>query len=108
DHDDHSGHDHHHHGDFKQKFLSSLFFGIPLLFLASMMCITLPFQFTFPSSDWVVLIFATILFLYGGQPFLSGAADELKARKPGMMTLVAMGISVAYVYSLFAFYMNHF
>src|SRR5699024_5812818 len=108
DHDDHSGHDHHHHGDFKQKFFISLIFGIPILFLAPMMGITLPFQFTFPSSDWVVLIFATILFLYGGQPFLSGAADELKARKPGMMTLVAMGISVAYVYSLFAFYMNHF
>src|SRR5690625_2425294 len=108
DHDDHSGHDHHHHGDFKQKFFISLIFRIPILFLAPMMGITLPFQFTFPSSDWVVLIFATILFLYGGQPFLSGAADELKARKPGMMTLVAMGISVAYVYSLFAFYMNHF
>lgn len=108
DHDDHSGHDHHHHGDFKQKFFISLIFGIPILFLAPMMGITLPFQFTFPSSDWVVLILATILFLYGGQPFLSGAADELKARKPGMMTLVAMGISVAYVYSLFAFYMNHF
>lgn len=108
DHDDHSGHDHHHHGDFKQKFFISLIFGIPILFLAPMMGITLPFQFTFPGSDWVVLILATILFLYGGQPFLSGAADELKARKPGMMTLVAMGISVAYVYSLFAFYMNHF
>lgn len=107
DHDDHSGHDHH-HGDFKQKFFVSLIFGIPILFLAPMMGITLPFQFTFPGSGWVVLIFATILFIYGGQPFLSGAVAELKDRKPGMMTLVAMGISVAYVYSLFAFYMNHF
>ena len=108
DHDDHSGHEHHHHGDFKQKFFVSLLFGIPILFLAPMMGITLPFQFTFPGSDWVVLILATVLFIYGGQPFLAGAVDELKSRKPGMMTLVAMGISVAYVYSLFAFYMNNF
>lgn len=108
DHDNHSGHDHHHHGDFKQKFFISLLFGIPILFIAPMMGITLPFQFTFPGSDWAVLILATVLFIYGGQPFLSGAVDELKEHKPGMMTLVAMGISVAYVYSLFAFYMNHF
>lgn len=108
DHDDHSGHDHHHHGDFKQKFFISLLFGLPILFLAPMMGITLPFQFTFPGSDWVVLILATILFIYGGKPFLVGAVDELKSRKPGMMTLVSMGISVAYVYSLFAFYMNNF
>lgn len=108
DHDDDSGHDHHHHGDFKKKFFISLLFGVPILFLAPMMGITLPFQFTFPGSDWVVLILATILFVYGGEPFLRGAVDELKSRRPGMMTLVAMGISVAYLYSLFAFYMNHF
>lgn len=108
DHDEHGGHEHHHHGNFKQKFFVSLIFGIPILFLAPMMGINLPFQFTFPGSDWLVLIFATILFIYGGQPFLSGAVDELKNRKPGMMTLVAMGISVAYFYSLFAFYMNNF
>src|SRR5699024_3583482 len=48
------------------------------------------------------------LFFYGGKPFLIGAKDELVSKKPGMMTLVALGISVAYIYSLYAFYMNHF
>ena len=72
-----------------------------------MMGVNLPFQFTFPGSEWVVLILSTILFFYGGKPFLSGGKDEI-AQKPGMMTLVALGISVAYIYSLYAFYMNNF
>lgn len=108
DHDGHDGHDHHHHGDFKKKFFISLLFALPIIFMAPMMGIELPFQFSFPGSDWVVLILATILFIYGGEPFISGAKEELKARKPGMMTLISMGISVAYFYSLYAFYMNHF
>jgi len=72
------------------------------------MGVNLPFQFTFPGSEWVVLILSTILFFYGGKPFLSGGKDEIAAKKPGMMTLVALGISVAYIYSLYAFYMNNF
>jgi Cu2+-exporting ATPase len=108
-HGDHDGHDgHHHHGDFKKKFFISLIFGIPIIFLAPMMGLELPFQFTFPGSEWVVLVLATILYFYGGQPFLSGAKEELKARKPGMMTLISMGISVAYFYSLYALIMNNF
>ncbi|MCD2139005.1 copper-translocating P-type ATPase [Salinicoccus halitifaciens] len=102
------GHEHHHHGDFRKKFFVSLIFAVPIIFLAPMMGIELPFQFTFPGSEWVVLVLATILYFYGGQPFLSGAKEELKVRKPGMMTLISMGISVAYFYSLYAFYMNHF
>lgn len=105
-HQNHMGH--HHHGDFKKKFLISLIFAIPIVILSPMMGLHLPFQFTFKGSDWLVLIFATILFFYGGQPFLSGAKDELKEKKPGMMTLIALGITVAYVYSLYAFYLNHF
>lgn len=107
-HGDHSGHDHHHHGNFKQKFFVSLIFAIPIIILSPMMGLRLPFQFTFPGSDWIVLILATILFFYGGKPFLSGAKDEVASKKPGMMTLVALGITVAYIYSLYAFYLNHF
>lgn len=55
-----------------------------------------------------MLILSTILFFYGGKPFLSGGKDEIATKKPGMMTLVALGISVAYIYSLYAFYMNNF
>ena len=112
-HDNHESHHHHsghahHHGNFKAKFFVSLIFAIPIIFLSPMMGVKLPFQFTFPGSEWVVLILSTILFFYGGKPFLSGGKDEIAAKKPGMMTLVALGISVAYIYSLYAFYMNNF
>ncbi|MDW3871057.1 heavy metal translocating P-type ATPase [Staphylococcus saprophyticus] len=106
-HNHHSGHAHH-HGNFKAKFFVSLIFAIPIIFLSPMMGVNLPFQFTFPGSEWVVLILSTILFFYGGKPFLSGGKDEIATKKPGMMTLVALGISVAYIYSLYAFYMNNF
>ena len=112
-HDNHESHNHHsghahHHGNFKVKFFVSLIFAIPIILLSPMMGVNLPFQFTFPGSEWVVLILSTILFFYGGKPFLSGGKDEIAAKKPGMMTLVALGISVAYIYSLYAFYMNNF
>ncbi|WP_186309360.1 heavy metal translocating P-type ATPase [Staphylococcus epidermidis] len=112
-HDNHESHHHHsghahHHGNFKVKFFVSLIFGIPIILLSPLMGVNLPFQFTFPGSEWVVLILSTILFFYGGKPFLSGGKDEIAAKKPGMMTLVALGISVAYIYSLYAFYMNNF
>ncbi|HDH4244979.1 heavy metal translocating P-type ATPase [Staphylococcus xylosus] len=104
----HDNHASHHHGNFKVKFFVSLIFAIPIILLSPMMGVNLPFQFTFPGSEWVVLILSTILFFYGGKPFLSGGKDEIATKKPGMMTLVALGISVAYIYSLYAFYMNNF
>lgn len=111
-HDNHASHHHsghaHHHGNFKVKFFVSLIFAIPIILLSPLMGVNLPFQFTFPGSEWVVLILSTILFFYGGKPFLSGGKDEIATKKPGMMTLVVLGISVAYIYSLYAFYMNNF
>lgn len=108
----HSGHDHmghmEHMGNLKHKFWISLIITFPILLLSSFMGIDLPFQFTFPGSDWVVLILSTILFIYGGTPFLSGASMELKDRSPAMMTLISMGITVAYIYSLYAFISNNY
>ena len=102
-----SGMDHAMHmGNFKQKFWFSLVLAIPIIFLSPMMGVDLPFQFTFLGSDWLVLILASILFFYGGEPFLSGAKMELKQKSPAMMTLIAMGISVSYFYSIYAFIMN--
>ena len=76
-----SGMDHSMHmGNFKQKFWLSLVLAIPIILLSPMMGLELPFQFTFPGSDWLVMILATILFFYGGQPFLSGAKMELQQR----------------------------
>ena len=103
DHHDHSGHGHHHHhGNFKELFLKSLPIGIIIMILSPMMGITLPFQFTFQYSDILVSVLATVLLFYGGKPFYQGAVDEFKQKEPGMMALVSLGISVSYVYSIYA------
>lgn len=104
---DHGGMDHSMHmGNFKQKFWLSLILAIPIILFSPMMGMEFPFQVMFPGSDWLVLILATILFIYGGQPFLSGAKMELKQKSPAMMTLIAMGITVAYIYSVYSFIAN--
>ena len=77
-----------HMGNLKLKMIVALILGLPVLFLSPMMGIKFPFQFSFPGSDWVVLIFSTIVFLYGGYPFIMGAGEEIKAKKPEMMTLI--------------------
>ena len=92
-----------HGADLKRRFLASLVLTVPILLLSSPMGLTLPITLTFPGSDWVVAALATALFAYGGWPFLRGAADELKRRQPAMMTLVALGITTAYAYSIYAF-----
>ncbi|QHJ69413.1 heavy metal translocating P-type ATPase [Planococcus halotolerans] len=104
DHTDHSGHDHehHHHGNFKEIFLKSLPVGIIILILSPMMDIRLPFQFTFPYSDIIVAVLATILLIYGGKPFYQGAIAEFKEKAPGMMALISLGLSVSYLYSIYA------
>ncbi|AQY51163.1 copper-transporting ATPase CopB [Listeria weihenstephanensis FSL R9-0317] len=108
DHSEHEGMDHSMHmGNLKQKFFVSLILAIPIILLSPMMGMSLPFQFTFPGSDWLVLVLATILFFYGGMPFLKGAKMELQMRNPAMMTLISLGITVAYVYSLYAFVANN-
>ena len=84
-----------HMGNFKQKFWLSLILAIPIIVLSPMMGFQLPFQFTFPGSDWLVLILATVLFLWWTTIF-SGAKMELQQKSPAMMTLIAMGISVSY------------
>lgn len=102
DHEHHGGHDHHHHGNFKELFLKSLPLAIPILILSPMMGLTLPFQFTFQYSDILVGILSTILLIYGGKPFYQGAIDEFKQKSPRMMALVSLGISVSYLYSIYA------
>lgn len=94
-------------GDLRKKFWISLVLAIPVFILSPFMGLHLPFQFQFPGSDWLVLILSTALYFYGGKPFLTGARGELAEKKPAMMTLITMGISVAYIYSLYAFVMNN-
>ena len=101
-HSGHGGHAHHHHGSFKELFLKSLPLGIIIMFFSPLHGFKLPFQFTFPYSDIVVAILSTILIVYGGRPFYQGAVDEFKQKKPGMMALVSLGLSVSYLYSIYA------
>lgn len=106
-HESHGGHNHAHHAlEYKRKFFVSLIFGIPILLMAPMMGIELPFQIQFKYSETITAILASILFFYGAEPFLKGALDELKEKEPAMMMLVSMGISVSYVYSMFGYIAN--
>ena len=110
---DHGGGHMMHMGNLKQKFWVSLIVMIPVLLLSQFMGMdihlgVLQLPIVFPGSDWLVLILSSFLFFYGGWPFLTGAKSELQSRQPAMMTLIAMGITVAYGYSLYAFVMNHF
>lgn len=102
DHHESMGHEHHHHGNFKELFLKSLPLGIVIMILSPMMGITLPLQFTFEYSDNLVAVLSTIMLAYGGRPFYQGAVDEFKKKEPGMMALISLGISVSYFYSVYA------
>lgn len=95
-----------HGANLKRRFFVSLVLTIPVLLLSSPMGLALPITLSFPGSDWLVAVLATVLFAYGGWPFLRGAADEVRRRAPAMMTLVALGITTAYVYSMYAFVMG--
>ena len=102
DHGAMGGHAHHHHGSFKEIFLKSLPLGIAILLITPLMDIQLPFQIIFPYADVVAAVLATILYIYGGKPFYMGAKDEFKSKAPGMMSLITLGITVSYAYSVYA------
>ncbi|MGQ2282062.1 copper-translocating P-type ATPase [Apilactobacillus kunkeei] len=105
-HMDHGSMGHMHMGNLKLKFWISLILTIPIIIMSPMMGMKMPFQVTFPGSDFVVLLLGTILFIYGGYPFFTSCISEMKSKKPGMMSLITMGISVAYVYSVYAVIAN--
>nr|WP_273742068.1 copper-translocating P-type ATPase [Natrinema soli] len=86
---------------FRRRFFISTLLSIPVLLYSEMLQEWLGFSVpAFPGSEWINPVFAVIVFAYGGIPFLRMAAPELRDRSPGMMTLISMAISVAFVYSL--------
>lgn len=85
--------------DFKRRFWVSLTVMIPIMVLSPMIQMFLGVDWRFPGDSYVLLALSTFLFFYCGWPFLKGARDELKQRSPAMMTLIALAIIVAYVYS---------
>jgi cation transport ATPase len=87
--------------DFKRRFWVALPLTVPVLLLSPMIqdWLGVSEAWNFPYDRWVQWIIATAIFLYGCRPFLKGLLDELRDRQPGMMTLIALAITVAYGYS---------
>jgi Cu2+-exporting ATPase len=101
-HVDHSGHE----MMFRQKFWISTLLSIPVLVFSpsiqSFLGYSLP---PFPGREWITPVFAVIVFIYGGIPFIQMAIPELRNRQPGMMTLISLAIGVAFIYSLAAIFL---
>jgi Cu2+-exporting ATPase len=96
-----AGHDHHKMmiADFRKRFWVTLALTIPILFLSPMIQEFFGYSFLLPGNPYVLFALSTIVYFYGGWPFLKGFASEIKKGAPGMMTLISMAISVAYFYS---------
>jgi Cu2+-exporting ATPase len=87
--------------DFRRRFWISLALTVPVLLLAPMIqaWLGLAEVLAFPGDRYVQLALASAVFFYGGWPFLQGIVREIRRRQPGMMTLIGLAISVAYIYS---------
>src|SRR5436190_4510220 len=98
----HESHDHHKMmiADFKKRFYVVLVLTIPIMLLSEMIQNWLNIHIVFAGSQYILLLLSSIVFFYGGWPFLKGLIDEMKRWKPGMMTLIGFAISVAYIYSV--------
>ncbi len=95
--DKHAGH---HTNDFIRRFWISLIVTVPIVLLSEMIQHWLGFSIHFAGDKYVLLGLSTFLFIYGGMPFFKGMVGELRANAIGMMTLVALAVTVAYVYSV--------
>ena len=99
-HSGHGGQGHRHMlEDFKKRLMVSLILTVPILLLSQSMQQFFGFHLQFPGSEILIFTLATLIYFYGGYPFFIGLRDEFRKRQPGMMTLVAVAITVAYLYS---------
>jgi len=98
----HAGHDHHAMmiDDFKKRFYVVLLLTIPVMLLSEMIQHWLNIHISFPGDQYLLLLLSSVIFFYGGKPFLQGWLNEMKAKNPGMMTLIGFAITVAYIYSV--------
>jgi Cu2+-exporting ATPase len=102
-HDSHTGHGKHAGHDpemFRRKFWLSLVLTVPLVVTSPMVLGWFGYTMDFPGIEWLGPVLGSVVFLYGGWPFLAGAVAEVRDRAPGMMLLIAMAITVAYTASL--------
>ena len=86
--------------DFKKRFWISMVLSMPIILLAPMIQELLGFELSFEGDRYLQFGLASIIYFYGGWPFIKGSFDELNKKSPGMMTLIALAISVAYLYSV--------
>jgi P-type Cu2+ transporter len=101
-HVDHSGHEE----LFRRRFWISLVLSIPILLYSPLIQTWLGFRVpTFALSEWIAPVFSVVVFVIGGLPFLRMAVPEVRSRQPGMMMLISLAISVAFVYSLAALFL---
>jgi P-type Cu2+ transporter len=96
-HDKHAGHD---PEAFRSKFWVSLLLTIPIVVTSHMVMDWFGYELDFPGMSWVGPVLGSIVFFWGGWPFLAGAVAEVRSRQPGMMLLISLAISVAYVASM--------
>ena len=96
---DHGNHHIHMLEDFRRRFIVSFILTLPVLFLSPTIQDFFGFEIRFFGADILTFLLSSIVYFYGGYPFLKGIKDEFSKKTPGMMTLVAVAISVAYFYS---------
>ena len=96
-HDKHAGH---HTEDFLKRFWICLILTVPILLLSEMIQHWFGFHISFTGAKSVLLLLGTVVYIYGGMPFLKGMVSEIRDKAIGMMTLVALAISVAFIYSV--------
>ncbi|MEO6289552.1 MAG: copper-translocating P-type ATPase [Ginsengibacter sp.] len=96
-HDKHAGH---HTHDFLRRFWVCIILTVPVLLLSHMIQSWMGFSIAFPGDNYVLVVLGTVIYFYGGMPFFKGLLSEVKDNAIGMMTLVAIAISVAYFYSV--------
>lgn len=101
-HEEHEDHSDHHTmmvADFRRRFIFSLILMVPILALSPMIQMFLNVNWSFSGDAYILFGLSTILFFYGGWPFIKGTKDELAEKSPAMMTLITLAIVVSYVYS---------
>lgn len=95
-HDKHAGH---HIADFWKRFIICTIVTVPVMVLSPMIQAWFGFKVSFPGDKYILALFSTFIFFYGGYPFLKGLYDEVKDKAIGMMTLIGVAITVAWAYS---------
>lgn len=103
DHDSHHGHGGHgdHVAQFRRLFWIMLILAIPVVLASGMFAMIIGYRLPdIPGLGWVSPVLGSVMYAWGGRPFLTGAVDELRSRKPGMMLLIGLAITVAFISSL--------